>query len=43
MSEEHLVSEELKNFFKNAINRNPYIKDEQRDITDHLDHFPSRK
>ena len=38
MSEEHLVSEELKNIFKNAIkslqiNDNSYIIDEQSDIT----------
>ena len=38
MSEEHLVSEELKNIFKNAIkslqiNENSYIIDEQSDIT----------
>ena len=37
--EEHLVFQELNNFFKNAttslqINENPYIKDEQSDITD---------
>ena len=39
ISEEHLASEELKNFFKNAtkslqINQNPFIIDEQSDITD---------
>ena len=39
ISEEHLVSEELNNFFKNAtknlqINKNPCIIDEQSDITD---------
>ena len=38
MSEEHLVSEELKNIFENAIkslqiNENSYIIDEQSDIT----------
>ena len=38
MSEEHLVSEELKNIFKNAIkslqiNENSCIIDEQSDIT----------
>ena len=38
-SEEHLVSEKLNNFFKNAtkslqINENPYIIDEQSDVTD---------
>ena len=39
ISEEHLVSEELNKFFKNAtkslqINENPYTIDEQSDITD---------
>ena len=39
ISEEHLVSEELNNFFKNAtknlqINKNPCITDEQSDIAD---------
>ena len=39
MSEEHVVSEELNNFFKNKtkrlqINENPYIIDKQSDITD---------
>ena len=39
LSEEHLVSEKLNNFFKNAtkslqINENPYIIDEQSDVTD---------
>ena len=39
ISKEHLVSKELKSFFKNAtkslqINENPYITDEQSDITD---------
>ena len=38
ISEEHLVSEELNNVFKNAteslqINENPYIIDEQSDVT----------
>ena len=38
ISEEHLVSEELNNFFKNAtkslqINENPYIIDKPGDIT----------
>ena len=39
ISEEHLVSEELNNFFKTVTkclqkNKNPYIIDEQSDITD---------